>query len=91
MAILIHCNLTLAQETSGAGAVPERAGKHFIATQVYSLEEDRQLLGWFDGLRVVDVCDGMDMDKTQRRRAYDELGMPTDRSVEFSVGNRLIG
>jgi len=113
VAILIHCNLTLAQETSGAA--PDRAGKHFIAAQVSSLEEDRQVLGWFDGLRVADVCDGMDMagdvivadgdgvlvvprakveavaryarktldaDKTQRRRAYDELGMPTDQSVE---------
>lgn len=37
-----------------------RAGKNFIATQVYSLEEDRRILSLFEGLRVADVSDGMD-------------------------------
>ena len=37
-----------------------RAGKNFIATNVYSDEEDRQILKLFDGLRVADVADGMD-------------------------------
>jgi len=37
-----------------------RAGKNFIATNVYSNEEDRQILKLFDGLRVADVADGMD-------------------------------
>jgi regulator of RNase E activity RraA len=37
-----------------------RAGRHFIATKVYSLEEDRRVLKLFDGLRVADVSDGMD-------------------------------
>ena len=37
-----------------------RAGKNFIATKVYSDEEDRQILKLFDGLRVADVADGMD-------------------------------
>ena len=37
-----------------------RAGKNFIATNVYGDEEDRQILKLFDGLRVADVADGMD-------------------------------
>ena len=34
--------------------------KNFIPTPVYSLEDDRQTLAFFDGLRVADVSDGMD-------------------------------
>jgi regulator of RNase E activity RraA len=37
-----------------------RAGKHFIDTPVYSLDDDRRTLALFDGLRVADVSDGMD-------------------------------
>ncbi len=37
-----------------------RAGKGFIATEVYSLEDDKKILALFDGLRVADVSDGMD-------------------------------
>ena len=37
-----------------------RAGKNFISTPVYSQEEDEKLLKLFEGLRVADVCDGMD-------------------------------
>lgn len=37
-----------------------RAGKDFIATPVYSAEDDARLLALFDGLRVADVTDGMD-------------------------------
>ena len=37
-----------------------RAGKGFLSTAVYSLAEDRDVLGRFAGLRVADVCDGMD-------------------------------
>ena len=36
-----------------------RAGKNFIATEVYSLEQDQQVLRLFEGLRVADVSDGM--------------------------------
>ena len=42
-----------------AGADP-RAGKGFIATPVFTAEEDRALLALFDGLRVADVTDGVD-------------------------------
>jgi len=37
-----------------------RAGSGFIATPVFTEEEDRRLLALFDGLRVADVTDGMD-------------------------------
>jgi 4-hydroxy-4-methyl-2-oxoglutarate aldolase len=37
-----------------------RAGKNFIATKVYTAEEDAQTLNLFKGLRVADVVDGMD-------------------------------
>ncbi len=37
-----------------------RAGKNFIATKVYSAEDDEQILKVFEGLRVSDVVDGMD-------------------------------
>jgi 4-hydroxy-4-methyl-2-oxoglutarate aldolase len=50
-------SLALAQAPSGADP---RAGKGFIATPVFSAEEDRALLALFDGLRVADVTDGMD-------------------------------
>jgi regulator of RNase E activity RraA len=37
-----------------------RAGKNYIATQVYSEEEDRRVIELFRGLRVADLADGMD-------------------------------
>jgi len=52
-------SLALAQAPD-AGAADPRAGKSFIATPVFSPEEDRALLALFEGLRVADVTDGMD-------------------------------
>jgi len=37
-----------------------RVGKNYIATKIYSAEEDEQILKLFEGLRVSDVADGMD-------------------------------
>jgi len=37
-----------------------RAGKSFLATPVFSEEDDRKLLTLFEGLRVADTADGMD-------------------------------
>jgi regulator of RNase E activity RraA len=37
-----------------------RAGKNYIATKVYSMEEDEEILKLYQGLRVADVTDGMD-------------------------------
>jgi regulator of RNase E activity RraA len=50
-------SLALAQAPGGADP---RAGKGFIATPVFSAEEDQKLLALFEGLRVADVTDGMD-------------------------------
>lgn len=38
-----------------------RNGKNYIETKVYSAEDNAQTLKLFDGLRVSDVADGMDM------------------------------
>ena len=37
-----------------------RDGKRFIETKTYTAEEDKKILELFEGLRVADVCDGMD-------------------------------
>jgi len=37
-----------------------RAGKCFLSTSVFTLEENREVLALFEGLRVADVSDGMD-------------------------------
>jgi len=59
IALLALPSLALAQAPD-AGAADPRAGKSFIATPVFSPEEDRALLALFEGLRVADVTDGMD-------------------------------
>lgn len=41
-------------------ASPFRAGTNFIPTHVFPAEEDRAILRAFEGLRVADVCDGLD-------------------------------
>ena len=57
----------LAAATAAAQSTPEeaalqelRSGKGFIATPVFTAEEDATLLALFAGLRVADVSDGMD-------------------------------
>ena len=52
----------LSPDVVSQSAAPEemRAGKNFLATQVYTEKEDQEVLALFDGLRVTDVCDGMD-------------------------------
>ena len=49
----------LAQAPEAMGAAP-RAGRGFLATPVFTAEEDRAIIALFDGLRVADVTDGMD-------------------------------
>jgi 4-hydroxy-4-methyl-2-oxoglutarate aldolase len=41
-------------------ATDDRAGRNFIATRVFSAEDDAKILKAFEGLRVADVTDGMD-------------------------------
>jgi len=59
LALLALPSLAVAQ-APGPGVADPRAGKGFIATPVFSPEEDRALLALFEGLRVADVTDGMD-------------------------------
>lgn len=45
---------------SGRLPADDRGGKNFIATRVFSAEDDERILKAFAGLRVADVSDGMD-------------------------------
>lgn len=49
-----------ARAADSAKAAEYRAGKNFIATRVFTAEEDQRILKAFEGLRVADVTDGMD-------------------------------
>jgi regulator of RNase E activity RraA len=49
-----------AEATSVPAGATLRAGKGYIATPVFSAEQDAKLLALFQGLRVADVTDGMD-------------------------------
>lgn len=57
----IAAGLTAAAAAESASKEPEyRVGKNFIATRIFSAEDDAKILKAFDGLRVADVTDGMD-------------------------------
>lgn len=60
--LAIACCLFPALEAFAQEADTEalRAGKTFLESKVYSLDEDRAILKLFEGLRVADVSDGMD-------------------------------
>jgi 4-hydroxy-4-methyl-2-oxoglutarate aldolase len=49
-----------AQQNTTPSVKELRAGKNFIPTRVYTIQEDEQILKLFKGLRVADVSDGMD-------------------------------
>jgi regulator of RNase E activity RraA len=52
--------MPLAAQQPPADAEAARAGKNFLATPVYTAEQDQAVLKLFEGLRVADVSDGMD-------------------------------
>ncbi len=55
------CSESAAAQQNTEPVVQElRAGKNFIPTRVYAVEEDEAILKLFEGLRVADVSDGMD-------------------------------
>jgi len=59
----IQSFVLLAAAGAVGGGAPDpdlRGGKGFIATPVYSEEEDAKILAAYEGLRVSDVVDGMD-------------------------------
>jgi regulator of RNase E activity RraA len=60
-ALVLVAATAAAQSTPEEAALQElRAGTGFIATPVFTAEEDAELLALFAGLRVADVSDGMD-------------------------------
>jgi 4-hydroxy-4-methyl-2-oxoglutarate aldolase len=56
---LVFSSMVRAAETKNSPP-DDRAGKNFIATRVFSAEDDAKILKAFAGLRVADVTDGMD-------------------------------
>jgi len=57
-------------------------GKNFLPTARHSLEDDRALLRLFDGLRVADVSDGMDVVGLQDVGLMDPKVGPLWRDLE---------
>jgi regulator of RNase E activity RraA len=60
LALLVVAGATAETEPEDVAIDELRAGKGFIATPVFTAEEDADLLALFDGLRVADVSDGLD-------------------------------
>ena len=60
--IALACLLPVEAQAEDAEeqAAQLRAGKNFIPTSVFTVEEDREVLKLFDRVRVADVSDGMD-------------------------------
>ena len=76
---------------AGAGLGQEaRKETNFIATPSFTAEEDKKLLGLFDGLRVADVCDGMDAVGLQNIGLMDPEIRPLWRDTE-KFTHRFIG
>lgn len=73
-----------------ACAAESRAGTDFIATPVFSEADDKKLLALFDGLRVADVCDGMDAVGLQNIGLMDPEIRPLWRDTE-KFSHRFIG
>ena len=80
-----------AQSPSKAAPAEElRAGKGFIGTRVYSEAEDQKLLAAFEGLRVADVTDGMDVVGLQNVGLMDPEVRPVWKDAK-SFRHRFIG
>src|SRR3972149_562019 len=58
-AVVAHAAPAVAQPPS-VDAETLRAGRSFLESKVYGVDEDRQVLALFDGLRVGGVSGGMD-------------------------------
>jgi 4-hydroxy-4-methyl-2-oxoglutarate aldolase len=67
-----------------------RAGTNFIPTRVYSADEDQQILKTFEGLRVADVCDGMDAAGLHNRGLMDPEIRPLWRDTQ-NFTHRFVG
>jgi len=58
--LVLPCPAQAQAEDAEEEVAALRAGKSFLPTPVFTLEEDREVLALFEGLRVADVSDGMD-------------------------------
>jgi regulator of RNase E activity RraA len=67
-----------------------RAGKNFIETKIYTEEEDQKALALFKGLRVSDVCDGMDAVGLQNIGLMDPEMRPLWKDTEH-YSHRIVG
>lgn len=88
-AILAAADLQPAQREA-APTDELRAGRNFIRTPVYSEDEDRRLLGLFEGLRVADVSDGMDAAGLQNIGLVDPAIRPLWKDTE-KFSHRFVG
>mgnify|MGYP001586764372 CR=1 FL=1 len=59
MFLALSARILRAAETKSP-STNDRGGRNFIATRVFSAEDDARVLKAFEGLRVADVTDGMD-------------------------------
>ena len=87
--VLTIPRLAFAQAPAPSAADP-RAGRGFIATPVFSAEEDRKLLALFEGLRVADVTDGMDAAGLQNVGLMDPEVRPLWKDTE-AFTHRFVG
>jgi regulator of RNase E activity RraA len=76
------CGIVAAQE--------QRKGTNLIATPAFSEADDQKLLALFEGLRVADVCDGMDAVGLQNIGLMDPEIRPLWRDTE-KYTHRFIG
>ncbi|RJP32570.1 MAG: RraA family protein [Candidatus Omnitrophota bacterium] len=67
-----------------------QAGKHFMETQVYTEQEDQELLKSFEYLRVADVSDGMDKVGMKNIGLMDPAIHPLWKDTE-TFTHRIIG
>ena len=79
-----------AAKKSAPNADVLRAGTQFIKTRVFTAEEDAQILKAFEGLRVADVCDGMDAVGLQNIGLMDTAIAPLWRDTQ-NFAHRFIG
>lgn len=73
-----------------ARAAISQSGTNFMATRVYTAEQDQKVLKAFDGLRVADVCDGMDAVGLHNRGLVDAEIRPLWKDTQ-NFTHRFIG
>jgi 4-hydroxy-4-methyl-2-oxoglutarate aldolase len=78
-ALFVGPGAALGRRDDDAAAL--RAGKNFLATPVFTDQEDQRILALFKGLRVADVVDGMDAAGLQNIGLMDQDILPLWRDA----------